>query len=262
MGNPYHVLTFYDAAYPPASSPVTDGVCFYIGGDTPHVWTKAEVSAQKARYRLPVFVRSNPESASATKDVTEAVTQLHAIGAPAGILVAWDLESAVDAAYIAAVYRSVKPVGYRLIVYGSQSTVLGNDSPGDLYWGADWTGKAHLHSGDAVTQYVSFSEYDESLALSSLPFWDTQQPTVKPPTTSDWQGKLMKSLQSPVQQGDNGSGVRTVQALCCARGFATAIDGSFGAQTHLAVTGAQKAGKVTADGVVGPETWPVLMGVA
>jgi hypothetical protein len=169
-------LTFYDAAYPPASPPETDGVCIYIGGDTPHVWTDAEIAAQKARYRLPIYVRSDPSSSNPLTDVEEAVGQLHAIGAPNGCLVAWDLETAVDSAYIHQVYDHLKSAGYTLIVYGSQSVVLGNDSPNGLYFGADWTGTPHIASGDVMTQYVSYSAYDLSLAQSTLPFWDTSAP--------------------------------------------------------------------------------------
>jgi hypothetical protein len=169
-------LLFYDAAWPPASPPASDGVAFYIGGDTPHVWTAAEVSASKARYRLPIYVRSNPPGPGAAADVAAALAQLKAIGAPAGVLVAWDMETAADAGYISAVSTGITSAGYQIIVYGSQSTVLGNKVPDGLYWGADWTAAVHLAGADVMTQYVSFAGYDLSTARSSLPFWDTQPP--------------------------------------------------------------------------------------
>ena len=99
---------------------------------------------------------------------------LHLIGAPHGTLVAWDTETAVDAAYIGGVYVHLAAAGYKLIVYGSQSAVMGNQNPDGLYWGADWTDTPHLHSGDQMTQYVSYPAYDENLAQASLPFWDTR----------------------------------------------------------------------------------------
>jgi Putative peptidoglycan binding domain len=257
-GSMTSTLTFYDAAYPPDSPPVTDGVCFYIGGNTPHVWTVENIAAQKARYRLPIFVRSDPTSASATVDVVAAVTQLHVIGAPRGCLVAWDTETADNPLYISGVYRNLTAAGYTLIVYGSQSIVAENQNPNGLYWGADWTGSPHLHGGDAMTQYVSFTAYDESDAKVGLPFWDTKAVIPSPISSIPaWQEQLMESLPV-VEQGATGDLVRTIQGLCCARGHTTAIDGSFGAQTTIAVRDAQ-SGKVTVDGIVGSETWPVLI---
>lgn len=66
-----------------------------------------------------------------------------------------------------------------------------------------------------------------------------------------------------VQQGSTGGAVRTVQGLCVARGVTgLAVDGVFGQQTFSAVARLQAIAKVTADGIVGPQTWPVLLGVA
>jgi len=69
-----------------------------------------------------------------------------------------------------------------------------------------------------------------------------------------------------VQQGMAGNAVRTVQGLCNAREGAPitplVIDGVFGPATAQMVKGLQQAAKLTADGVVGPLTWPVLLGIA
>lgn len=142
-------LRFLDAAYPLSSWPAADGVAFYIGGDTPHVWSQGEIDNARMRYRLPIFVRSNPPGPGAQADVNDAVNALKAIGAPPR---------------------------YKLLVYGSQSSVFGNQTPDDLYWGADWIGSSFIASGDVMTQWVSFSGYDESTAESTLPFWDTTKP--------------------------------------------------------------------------------------
>lgn len=66
-----------------------------------------------------------------------------------------------------------------------------------------------------------------------------------------------------VQQGDKGDHVRTVQALCNARipGKNLAIDGDFGPATSGTVKAIQAHAKLATDGVVGPRTWPVLLGV-
>jgi peptidoglycan hydrolase-like protein with peptidoglycan-binding domain len=245
-------LTFYDSAYPPANPPAgMDGVGGYIGGDTPHVWSLADWNSQKVRYRLPIFVRSNPGGASANVDVGAALTQLRAIGAPKGILVAWDMETAADAAYIKAVYNLMTADGYTLIVYGSQSSVFGNENPNGLYWGADWTSVPGLQAGNAITQWVSFNSYDEDTAEATLPYWDTSGPPNPYPT---------------LQSGSTGAPVETAQTRLNAwRGFITpsfapalTVDGVFGALTEAAVKAFQTAHKFTVDGIVGTVTWAAL----
>lgn len=244
-------LTFYDSAYPPANPPAgMDGVGGYIGGDTPHTWSLADWNSQHVRYRLPIFVRSNPVGASAAADVGAALTQLRALGAPGGILVAWDMETAADAAYIKAVYNLMTADGYKLIIYGSQSSVFGNDNPDGLYWGADWTSVSGLKPGDSITQFVSFNSYDVDTATATLPYWDTSPPNPYP----------------TLQSGSTGTPVKTAQTRLNAwRTFITpsftpalTVDGAFGALTEDAVKDFQTAHKLTVDGIVGPATWTAL----
>jgi peptidoglycan hydrolase-like protein with peptidoglycan-binding domain len=59
--------------------------------------------------------------------------------------------------------------------------------------------------------------------------------------------------------GSGGTFVKTVQGLLNARGYIIPIDGTFGPDTMAAVKKAQTAYHLTDDGVVGPETWPVLI---
>ena len=66
-------LEFYDAAYPPSAPPAgADGVCGYIGGDALNVWSSTDWERQRARYRLPIFVRANPPGPGAEADVANA----------------------------------------------------------------------------------------------------------------------------------------------------------------------------------------------
>lgn len=182
-------LTFVDAAYPAGipSNMHFDGVCFYIGGDTPHIWLTSELAARKERYRLPIWVRSDPQSVDPATDAEECLSQLSLYGAPKGTLVALDSETTIDAAWTKAFVDAINAGGYKVIDYGSQSDVFGNENPDGYYWGADWTDVPHLASGDQATQYISFSGYDESLMESTLPLWDTKPPQ-KPPIVK---GKLM-----------------------------------------------------------------------
>jgi peptidoglycan hydrolase-like protein with peptidoglycan-binding domain len=185
--------------------------------------------------------------------VNSAVAKLKAIGAPKGTLVAWDMETAADATYISEVYNSLKAAGYTMIVYGSQSTVMGNKNPDGLYWGADWTDVANLVGADAVTQYVSFNAYDVSVAKSTLPFWDTKP--VTPPTPPPPGPYPTLSLTNPYT---TGAAVMTLQIRLNAWGARLGVDGSFGPSTEAAVRAFQTGHKLTVDGVVGPQTWAVL----
>jgi len=80
------------------------------------------------------------------------------------------------------------------------------------------------------------------------------------PPVPAWQEAMMQALPV-VKLGSQGEQVRTVQGLCNARHVACTVDGEFGPDTQAAVETVQ-SGKVPVDGVVGPQTWPVLMGVA
>jgi hypothetical protein len=73
-----------------------------------------------------------------------------------------------------------------------------------------------------------------------------------------WQEAMMRALPT-LRQGATGADVRTVQALCVARGHATVVDGAFGNATHLSVLAAQRSAGITQDGTVGPVTWNYLV---
>jgi peptidoglycan hydrolase-like protein with peptidoglycan-binding domain len=270
-------LRFVDAAFAGSiSGGPYDGVCFYIGGDAYRVWPKAEVNGMPERYRLPVWVRSNPGAVSASSDAQACLNALRAYGTPKGSLVALDSETAVDPAWVRVFVDDVNAGGYPVIDYGSQSTVHGNHNPDGYYWGADWTDVPHLHSGDGMTQYVSFSGYDESLASSSLPFWDTRpgphpNPGPRPGPVPFWQEAMMQALPT-LQQGSADTvghlyEVHRVQALVACIGTINNLgpvtqlkqDGSYGPATAAGVKAVQGHYGLTQDGVCGPLTWQALV---
>lgn len=81
-------------------------------------------------------------------------------------------------------------------------------------------------------------------------------------TVLNWTEKMVRELPV-VWQGMTGEAVRTVQGLCVARGWTSlVVDGVFGSRTEAAVRSEQMRGRVAVDGVVGPQTWPVLLGIA
>jgi peptidoglycan hydrolase-like protein with peptidoglycan-binding domain len=62
-----------------------------------------------------------------------------------------------------------------------------------------------------------------------------------------------------VGQGSTGENVYSIQLMLQAHGYSLSIDGDFGPQTAADVKAFQSAHGLSADGIVGPQTWPVLI---
>lgn len=62
-----------------------------------------------------------------------------------------------------------------------------------------------------------------------------------------------------VGQGASGENVFSIQLMLQARGYTLTVDGSYGSQTLATVKAFQSAHGLSIDGVVGPQTWPVLL---
>jgi len=264
-------LRFVDAAYAGAiTGGPYDGVAFYLpGGDAYHPWPIADVHARPERYRLPVWVRSDPQAVAPITDATACLHALESYGVPAGALVALDSETSIDPTWVASFVGVLNGAGYRVIDYGSQSSVFGNRNPDGYYWGADWTDVIHLASGDDITQYANFSNQDLDVASSALPFWDTRPPA--PP--AQWTEFDMARLPI-LKQGSAdvmGGGfwyVRRLQMLAHITGALEGIpaaatlpaaDGQYGPLTVDAVRAVQQHYGITVDGITGPQTWSVLL---
>ena len=178
----------YDASSPPPD-PHLDVCGFYIGGDTPHVWTDAEIAGQSARWRLPIYVCDNPARRDPVSDAGDAVGWMRAHHVPAGCALALDYEMAKDATYLEQFDSVVRAAGWTVLLYGSQSTVEQNPRPSAGYWTASWTQAPHLDSGAAMTQYASDAQlgrpYDLSVVSDSLVLWDTRPPAPAPTPSGD-----------------------------------------------------------------------------
>lgn len=179
-------LNFWDSAYPIASPPLADGMCFYVGGDTPHVWTVAEVASYRYRYRLPIWVRSDPLAVSADSDANSFLALLHGrFRMPGGTLVCLDSETSIDPAYVQRFVYLMNQGGHPVIDYGSRSFVFGNGNPDGYYFAADWTNQPHTVPGAQMVQFRSLAAYDLDTASSALPFWDLAPPPPPPPPQED-----------------------------------------------------------------------------
>jgi nucleoid-associated protein YgaU len=70
------------------------------------------------------------------------------------------------------------------------------------------------------------------------------------------------TIPATVQYGSHNETVKTLQRLLVSKGYSVGkagIDGEFGAATLAAVKKFQKANKLTADGIVGKNTWTALL---
>lgn len=167
-------LTGYDAAYPPPIPPVTDVVCLYGGGDTPHIWSMVEIARQKARYRLPIWVRSNPAQASALTDASNFLAWLRSIGCPSGVATVLDLETAINASYVTAFCAQMHRFDYLVLPYGSSSTLFRNPVcdgyfvalPGAQAIPTDCVGVQYGQGGGGAWDLDWFAD--------DLPLWDMQ----------------------------------------------------------------------------------------
>lgn len=167
-------LSGYDASSPPANPPRTDVVAFYIGGDTPHVWTPTEIAKQTARYRLPIWVRSDPSGAIApATDAAACTAALKALGAPRLTLVALDLETAIDPTWVAAFGVEIG-ADYGVLVYGSADNLFKNPRLAG-YW-LDLPGAKGIPANCVGVQYGQGGKgaWDWDLFDASLSLWDTQ----------------------------------------------------------------------------------------
>lgn len=82
------------------------------------------------------------------------------------------------------------------------------------------------------------------------------------PSASEWMEKIVKDLPL-LRKGSTGEHVQTLRGLLLARSHPEikTVNGPFDETVEKAVKAVQKWGGTTADGIVGPKTWPVLLRV-
>jgi hypothetical protein len=156
-------------------------VAGYIGGDTPHVWTKAEWDAQVSLFRLPIFTASNrnDDNASAINDGAAIRHTLATMAVPAGVTVAVDIETRIYQNYLDELNEQL-PM-YKLMTYGSVSTLVQNIKTSGGWWGAHWTDD--IETGVQAIESREFNAmqwadstmlqrpYDLSTISSAVPLW-------------------------------------------------------------------------------------------
>lgn len=86
-------------------------------------------------------------------------------------------------------------------------------------------------------------------------------PPVTPPALDPTKEFTLNVTLSTVRRGSSGNDVRRCQAILthCYGQDLGAIDGQFGPRTEAAVKNVQRFFKLTVDGIVGPQTWKLLI---
>jgi len=127
----------------------------YIGGSTPHVWTKAEWNrfAGISGVRLfPIWVADF--ASDPVQSAKDAVAAMRRLGWSPGRALVYDTEATVDQAWCRAFRREAGNVQVT-VNYGSEAVVARN---GDArLWIAKWDGDPALEGGQGVEahQYVA-----------------------------------------------------------------------------------------------------------
>lgn len=177
----------FDAAYPESvvkfGVPLWEAVAGYIGGNTPNVWTKDEwnllIKLSGAQFALPIYTRSNPLSHDPVQDARIAIDKLNFLGVEKNVCMALDLETAIAPGYVKTFDQQIVMAGWKVVAYGSKSTIFLNGKPSGGHWVADWPavgpGRPHLYPGSAITQWAGSSNfggaYDPNLVADTTPLW-------------------------------------------------------------------------------------------
>lgn len=240
-------LAMWDASNLPDPQPTTPAAAFYVGGDTPHVYTDAQVAAIRARYGLPIWTGYDFQH-DGNLEAEKVIMWLHAHGWKPGTLVAVDTEELVIPDFLAAFNAQITSAGWRVLHYESKVAIAGNPPTSGGKWTADWTGIPHLRPGDTATQYVPDkwlgAPYDLSLILASAPLHELNPPVVHHVITTG------VAVEVPILGiGDQGPAVTRMQHLLeawypASTGPAGA-DGIFGPSTLAGLVSFQRAHGIT-----------------
>lgn len=147
------LVRMFDAAHPPATPyPGAAAVAGYIGGRTPHIWTRAEWQRFGHLYQLPIwtadFSQDASRSAAAAADAAEALGWI-AHHDPLWRAIVVDGEAVIDEPWIREFGAELQRRGFLCWPYLSLAAIAG-DPRGFSLWLADWDGYTGLEAGPEV----------------------------------------------------------------------------------------------------------------
>jgi hypothetical protein len=122
-----------------------------------------------------------------------------------------------------------------------------------------------IYGNPPAHQIVRFRELARVYGASGLSWWDWQEATPAAWTAvsrpaGTLPGYVPDTLMAPISEGWQSDLVVWAQEHLISAGYQVGVDGDFGAKTLAAVLAFQSAHALTADGIIGPETWQALLG--
>jgi hypothetical protein len=125
-----------------------------------HAWSEGDFFTIPGP-KLPIYVATM----NGTNDANASLEQLKGLGVPfhQGKYVAYDLETRVDRSCVGAYGALMQHYGFKVLVYGSASTVFNNPQLNG-YWVADYVQHRFMysHMGVRMTQCIEGELYDVS----------------------------------------------------------------------------------------------------
>jgi hypothetical protein len=177
-----------DAAFPGAALPAgTTVLAAYVGiagkgsasPDTPHIWSKSDwngyVEKDPQLRLLPIYVH-NYDDGQPVRDAMNAVDSVEALGWTKGAkgdaerIIAVDCETLQDYRYFEEMGNTIYANGYRVVTYGSSSTIRSNPRFAG-YWIADYNyshAPTTIPSGAVGLQWKPGGAWDLNLFSQAL----------------------------------------------------------------------------------------------
>ena len=189
----------FDISAPLAPITGYDVCAFYLGGNTPHPWTEAEIRAQPARWRWPIWVMV--DGRSARSHALECVLRLCELHVPRRTAIMLDLEATSQPDRVNEFADVVHQAGWITTVYGSTSTLFTNPVRAG-YAVATLDGHAVMYNhphvigtqyGQTVVGTSPAQKIDQWLITDQLPLWDAHPST---PPVPKWAQAVIHDLQS------------------------------------------------------------------
>ena len=187
----------YDSSVPVKDPPPWQVCSFYIGGDTPHEWTDAEIADQPARFRNPIFVYTGEDTVTAGHDdALKMLAWLDAQRVPELTVVTIDTETGRYDHYLAEMNMLIRRARRYLMNYGSLDAVVHNHACSGGRWAAHWDDHRQVDEGMGIVgdQFANAAMlgtgYDGSVFEDRVPFWDTRPPV--PPAVTSWESHADK----------------------------------------------------------------------